>query len=303
MNARSFSVSLLSLTIGLTCSASAFAQPPSPVPTVASFDAATLPEPSKAGEGIEALARHLGSIAEFAGSTAGSYARSLQPLVKAYSEISENPLRGFDPETCKAIESATELWVGNRLATELSAPARRAELKVQFESARLCGSRGLHDAALRNLGSALTFVRADTWDARTQIVLIRYTTVNALQSLTGLDARYALPLLETLFDIADYQAMHRVLEMVPARTAAADFERYRTVVNAQPLIRIENDLPTSCKPMLDGEAVRGKSIELRAGSRVLVCEGDASARVIAVNGSIQRLSEAPTLFSFPSSQE
>lgn len=270
------------------------AQSPSE-PQAQASDAADADSAPSRGAALRAAAHDLRAIDVWTRGASEGDAERFAQMSEVFAELIADPMAARSAELCETAASVGGPWLDTRGSNRTDDPAMNPELIALLDLARGCDSVDLHHLALRALGHAIGPARAAGWTSALQEALIRYTALTPKEKLRRVDGRYAVPLLETLFDIRDLRGLERMLDAIPPGAAAQPFANYRELIAKHPRVTLAQDLPRDCRPTLDGEGVRGREISIVVGTWVLGCEGQGPSRILTTNAQTRSLASAEVI--------
>lgn len=156
-------------------------------------------------------------------------------------------------------------------------PSAQLEAEILLDAAAQCEQAEFIELALRSVSHALPHMRHGLTMPGTRDAMIRLAAADKVTRLQKTDTRLILPYLDALLHVRDYAAVERLsdlkiqsnpsvgkeqLEQANGRAKRAN--RYTLPVNA----------PKDCRPILNGERVRSRTVEIREGTHNVGCKGE-----------------------------
>lgn len=155
---------------------------------------------------------------------------------------------------------------------------RRTQLigAILLDAAAHCDQEEYIELALRATSYGLVQMRTTLTLPKFRDALVYLASAGTVDRLRRTDTRLLLPYVDALLHLRDYAALERLTtlklsanpDVGKARLESAHERAQKAASYTLPV-----EAPKDCRPLLDGERLREKSVTIRQGTHVVGCEG------------------------------
>lgn len=190
----------------------------------------------------------------------------------------ENGADAWTEERCaSAVDAARRAFENIGDVDLIKHPRVQRQAEVLLDAATHCEQEDYIELALRAVNRALPQMRGAPILPTFRDALVSLAAHPYVQKLRRTDTRLILPYIDALQHIKDSAALLRLCDVKLAADPPIGKDRLeqakRRAEQSAPF-RLPLDAPKDCRPIIDGERVRGKDVELRQGSYMIGCEND-----------------------------
>lgn len=156
------------------------------------------------------------------------------------------------------------------------------EAEVLLDAAAHCAQAAFIDLAMRAVSNALPQMRDGVVTRGMRDALVQLAAVENVERLQKTDTRLLIPYVNALLHLQDHAAVERLTTLKIAANPSsgkAQLEQMHARATRAAPYTLPVNAPEGCEPMLDGERVRGQTVEVRQGTHNVGCQnGDIRLR-------------------------
>lgn len=198
--------------------------------------------------------------------------------LKAVAEHATKGRAAWTNRLCEDAKDGAEQYQKALGANRLDRPSAQIEAEVLLDAAAQCEQPLFIELAMRSVSHALPHMREGLTTPGLRDALVRLAAADHIERFQKTDTRLLLPYIDALLHLRDYAAVERLSELKirsnpsvgkeqleQANARAKRAKRFTIPVNA----------PKDCHPVIDGERVRSRTVEIREGTHNVGCTGQS----------------------------
>jgi len=155
---------------------------------------------------------------------------------------------------------------------------RRTQLQaaILLDAAAHCSQEPYVELALRAVSFSIPQMRESRTLPKLRDAIVFLASAGTVDRLQKTDARLLIPFLDALIHLQDYAALERVTTLALAAKPTVGKDRLESAANQAanaPRYTLPIEAPEGCRPTLNGERIRTKTVEVPQGTHLVGCQG------------------------------